>query len=1123
MATENIDVVVREDGSRNVQRNLENIGASASKAESAVDLLRKTLGMLGIALGVNQLKQYADTYTDLKQKVELATQSQSQAKVVMDQLYQISRDSRQSWEGVTSVYTGVSRAARDLGASQQDVLKFTDVFSKSLTISGTSAENARGAMMQLSMAMAQGGLTSRTFMTIMRSAPSLLQIVANNIKGTGGSIENLRQMMINGTVSGRDLFEAVLRGSDDVNKQFKKTFPTLSQAIGDLSDAMMKWFGESATGSGIIAGLVAALDFLSSHIDALIKVVLIASATFIAFKAALALQTLMEGVGVFGALTASVRAFTAALMANPLVAIVTAIVAVVSALVLFRDQIKLGIDDTTTLGDLMRAVWESITAGVSAAIKAFQEFKNWISAVFNSNTFVAFKAALSAALDAPEFQVFKQKAVDAINEVSTTMSKTIPGFDAVKKSVMSIGDEFSFTFYGIGVTVAKVLDLIINMHVAQVKNMVTIWGGLGPAVQDLMTQMLNVLLGKISAFVNTAGQLLNTITTAVGMKPIATNIDFKLDNASAGAAKKLGEQLNKNITQAMQGKTVENWFKGVTARAQQIGAERIKAAEGAGGLGDKEKGTVDPKAAAEAAKLSQELDKLLGSIMKVYAAQMRLDQAQKTLDDSEKAGLITHEYNVAVMEQLKKQMEDQLDPIGALNRKWQEEADDLKLTNDERQISTQLRAIEKQMLQTGIILTAQEIEQFKQRLQLLQDMNKESAAREKIDQAINGPMKDFRNEMTALMQMVGKGVTPNQALGYLANTYSEMFSGTSGALEGIRQKYEQTFQKIAIMRSADLGNQQQYDMMTLIQSQKMQQELQKAAVDLAQAKLNLNMGTWADEALVAFSKVTDGFVSMQSSLTNAWGDFFKSFTDGFADSIGRAIVYSESLGDALRDVARQALSQLISALVKMAIQWALTAAIGNTISASSSASSVIQAEATGKLIASAYAPAAVMASLATMGENAIAAISGMGLAMAAGVALSQMQFKQGGYTGNMGVDEVAGVVHGQEFVVNAQATKANRPLLEAMNNGADFANGNAAKAGGVGGSPVNVNIQNYGTSKQFEVQQLSESDIRVIARDEATQTMNRDGDKMVATHLASASSKTSRALGAYTTTQRNFK
>jgi TP901 family phage tail tape measure protein len=47
-------------------------------------------------------------------------------------------------------------------------------------------------------------------------------------------------------------------------------------------------------------------------------------------------------------------------------------------------------------------------------------------------------------------------------------------------------------------------------------------------------------------------------------------------------------------------------------------------------------------------------------------------------------------------------------------------------------------------------------------------------------------------------------------------------------------------------------------------------------------------------------------------------------------------------------------------------------------------------------------------------------------------------FSVGGYTGNGGIGEIAGVVHGREFVSTAAATARNRPLLEAMNSGRDI-------------------------------------------------------------------------------------
>jgi hypothetical protein len=70
-------------------------------------------------------------------------------------------------------------------------------------------------------------------------------------------------------------------------------------------------------------------------------------------------------------------------------------------------------------------------------------------------------------------------------------------------------------------------------------------------------------------------------------------------------------------------------------------------------------------------------------------------------------------------------------------------------------------------------------------------------------------------------------------------------------------------------------------------------------------------------------------------------------------------------------------------------------------------------------------------------------IMGQGIAGAMGKG-----FSTGGYTGNMGVNDIAGVVHGKEYVLNAAATKRiGVDNLNAMNRGA-----------GVGNNNVSVNV-----------------------------------------------------------------
>jgi hypothetical protein len=76
------------------------------------------------------------------------------------------------------------------------------------------------------------------------------------------------------------------------------------------------------------------------------------------------------------------------------------------------------------------------------------------------------------------------------------------------------------------------------------------------------------------------------------------------------------------------------------------------------------------------------------------------------------------------------------------------------------------------------------------------------------------------------------------------------------------------------------------------------------------------------------------------------------------------------------------------------------------------------------------------------GPLAPIAIANALTAMAAGFASARRKaieampgFKGGGYTGNQGTDEVTGVVHGKEWVVDAKTTKMYRKELELLSDG----------------------------------------------------------------------------------------
>lgn len=75
-------------------------------------------------------------------------------------------------------------------------------------------------------------------------------------------------------------------------------------------------------------------------------------------------------------------------------------------------------------------------------------------------------------------------------------------------------------------------------------------------------------------------------------------------------------------------------------------------------------------------------------------------------------------------------------------------------------------------------------------------------------------------------------------------------------------------------------------------------------------------------------------------------------------------------------------------------------------------------------------------------------------------------YKRGGYTGDFGEDDVAGVVHGREFVINARSTQRFRPLLEAINAGNTGSTAGAASVNVRVDLSGQLNIDAYALSRQ---------------------------------------------------------
>lgn len=331
-----------------------------------------------------------------------------------------------------------------------------------------------------------------------------------------------------------------------------------------------------------------------------------------------------------------------------------------------------------------------------------------------------------------------------------------------------------------------------------------------------------------------------------------------------------------------------------------------------------------------------------------------------------------------------------------------------------------------------------------------------------------GPQREIQQQFEQINnELLNKKITltkeERQAiLGKLQTLQRE--KGIQQELDSIYESSIGKFQQIADGLEASNRAYQ----MGIINAETYANKLVELNAQAANLRLTMGDGTWADVFTSSMARVVESYEGSLPAMAEAFGNLFTQLTDGFANSIGRAIVYSEDLGESLRDVARSALSELISAIVKMGIQWLVQTALQKTAATTALAAQTAASVAAASTTAAAWATPAALVSLASFGANSAPAAAGIAATTALAQGLAAVPgFEEGGYTGNLGRKEVAGVVHGSEYVMDAASTeRIGVGNLDALRRGAaNVQQGTLGNPNGGASGAAPVNGQGEGASQ----------------------------------------------------------
>lgn len=211
-----------------------------------------------------------DTFTRLQNNLRVAGLEGDALAQVQGNLLGLSQKYGVELESLTGVFLKASLAQKELGASTEQIVQLNEIVAAALKVTGTSAAQAQGALLQLGQALGSGVVRAEEFNSILEGALPLAQAAARGIDGMGGSVAKLRAEIANGNVTSQEFFQGVLRGGAQTLKDAEKATLTLAGGVTALTSSLTVYFGEADAANGVSAALGIALGELAENLDTII-------------------------------------------------------------------------------------------------------------------------------------------------------------------------------------------------------------------------------------------------------------------------------------------------------------------------------------------------------------------------------------------------------------------------------------------------------------------------------------------------------------------------------------------------------------------------------------------------------------------------------------------------------------------------------------------------------------------------------------------------------------------------------------------------------------------------------------------------------------------------------------
>ena len=297
-----IDVVVDPrravEGTKSVERGLTDLEKRANKTHL---LLQRAVAFVGVGFVVRQLAELGDAFTNLQNRLRVVTDGTQELTRVTEELLQVANRSRSSFESTAELYSRLALATRELNLQGANLVDITESINKAIILSGASAQEANAGLIQLSQGLASGALRGDELRSVLEQLPVVADTIARSMGVTRGELRKLGE---SGAITAETIIKAFQEAEDEINQNFAKTVPTLGQSFVVLRNNVVAFIGRINEGAGVLRGFGAALRFVGTELETIIKSLALVGVAAASIKLAPAIQGFFQ-------LQAAIKAGTA--------------------------------------------------------------------------------------------------------------------------------------------------------------------------------------------------------------------------------------------------------------------------------------------------------------------------------------------------------------------------------------------------------------------------------------------------------------------------------------------------------------------------------------------------------------------------------------------------------------------------------------------------------------------------------------------------------------------------------------------------------------------------------------------------------------------------------------------